>query len=195
MVYNINDPEESTRIISTLMTWTDERQIHIHTVIHQNKGDENARGHIGTELNHKAETVLLVEKDERNADISTVRPASTRDRSFEGFAFRIDENALPELVEDYQFSENDTYRPRKEKFDAYRDVTEQQHRDALSAVFDKEEKYGYGALQSALKTSYSGVGVCLGDNKVKELLTMLKNKRMIVKGSDNKYRFNPGFCY
>ena len=44
------------------MQWTDDRQIHIHTILHQNKGDENARGHIGTELNNKAETVLLVEK-------------------------------------------------------------------------------------------------------------------------------------
>mgnify|MGYP002244706224 CR=1 FL=1 len=63
MVYDINSPGESTRIISKLMQWTDDRQIHIHTILHQNKGDENARGHIGTELNNKAETVLLVEKD------------------------------------------------------------------------------------------------------------------------------------
>ena len=57
MVYDINSPSESTRIISKLMQWTDDRQIHIHTILHQNKGDENARGHIGTELNNKAETV------------------------------------------------------------------------------------------------------------------------------------------
>ena len=52
------------------MQWTDDRQIHIHTILHQNKGDENARGHIGTELNNKAETVLLVEKDKNDCDIS-----------------------------------------------------------------------------------------------------------------------------
>ena len=39
-------------------------------ILHQNKGDENARGHIGTELNNKAETVLLVEKDKGDADTS-----------------------------------------------------------------------------------------------------------------------------
>ena len=72
MVYDINSPGESTRIISKLMQWTDDRQIHIHTILHQNKGDENARGHIGTELNNKAETVLLVEKDKSNGDISSV---------------------------------------------------------------------------------------------------------------------------
>ena len=72
MVYDINSPSESTRIISKLMQWTDDRQIHIHTILHQNKGDENARGHIGTELNNKAETVLQVEKDKGNGDISHV---------------------------------------------------------------------------------------------------------------------------
>ena len=58
MVYDINSPGESTKVISLLMTWTGERNIHIHTILHQNKGDENARGHIGTELSNKAETVL-----------------------------------------------------------------------------------------------------------------------------------------
>ena len=38
----------------------------IHTILHQNKGEEHARGHIGTELSNKAETVLQVEKDEKN---------------------------------------------------------------------------------------------------------------------------------
>lgn len=61
-VYDINSPSEATKIITMLMQWTDERQIHIHAILHQNKGDENTRGHIGTELNNKAETVLLVEK-------------------------------------------------------------------------------------------------------------------------------------
>ena len=57
-LYDINSPGESTDIISRLMQWTDDRQIHIHTILHQNKNDENARGHIGTELNNKAETIM-----------------------------------------------------------------------------------------------------------------------------------------
>ena len=34
MVYDINSPGESTRIISRLMQWTDDRQIHILSLIH-----------------------------------------------------------------------------------------------------------------------------------------------------------------
>ena len=102
MVYDINSPGESTRIISKLMQWTDDRQIHIHTILHQNKGDENARGHIGTELNNKAETVLLVEKDKGNSDISHVSAMHIRAMDFEPFAFRINDRALPELMEGWQ---------------------------------------------------------------------------------------------
>jgi hypothetical protein len=103
MVYDINSPSEATKIISKLMQWTDERQIHIHTVLHQNKADENARGHIGTELNNKAETVLEVAKDKFDNNVSIVQAIHIRAMEFQPFAFRINEDALPELVEGYSF--------------------------------------------------------------------------------------------
>ena len=115
MVYDINSPGESTRIISKLMQWTDDRQIHIHTILHQNKGDENARGHIGTELNNKAETVLLVEKDKSNGDISNVSAMHIRAMDFEPFAFRINDSALPELIEGYKTESRKPGRPEEEK--------------------------------------------------------------------------------
>lgn len=63
LLHDINSPTEATTVISLLMKWTDLYQFHLHTVLHQNKSDENARGHLGTELANKAETVMLVEKD------------------------------------------------------------------------------------------------------------------------------------
>ncbi len=39
------------------MKWTELHNIHICTVIHENYGSAKARGHIGTELANKAETV------------------------------------------------------------------------------------------------------------------------------------------
>jgi len=35
-IHDINSPGESTDVISKFMQWTDDRQIHIHTVLHQN---------------------------------------------------------------------------------------------------------------------------------------------------------------
>ena len=102
LVHDINSPGESTDLITKLMQWTDERKIHIHTVLHLNKSDDNTRGHLGTELNNKAETVLQITKDDFDRDTSSVTAMHIRDRDFEPFAFRINADALPELVEDYQ---------------------------------------------------------------------------------------------
>lgn len=94
----------------------------IHTILHQNKGDENARGHIGTELSNKAETILQVEKDKADSNISKAfKAVHIRAMDFKPFAFRINEQALPEIVEDYVVEESKPGRPPKEPFDPYKD--------------------------------------------------------------------------
>jgi len=195
MVYDINSSGESTKVISLLMTWTGERNIHIHTILHQNKGDEHARGHIGTELSNKAETVLQVEKDEKNPGVSTVKTAHIRAVDFEPFAFRINGEALPELLEDYQFKDKDETKGNRGKFDPYRDITEQQHRIALEAAFTLKDEYGYKELEGALREAYASVGVRLSDHRLRDLITVLKNKRMIVQENGRKYTFKPDFHY
>ena len=192
MVYDINSPSESTKVISLLMTWTGERHIHIHTILHQNKGDENARGHIGTELSNKAETVLQVEKD---PDISTVKAAHIRAMNCEPFAFRINGEALPELLDEYLFKHKDPGKGKKEKFDPYKDITEKQHRIALEAAFTLKDEYGYKELAEELRKTYASVGVMLGGNRLTDLITVLKNKRMIVQENGRKYTFKPDFHY
>jgi hypothetical protein len=61
LAYDINNPSESTELITALTRWTD-GQLHLHTVLHLNKGDDNTHGHFGTELNNKAETILQILK-------------------------------------------------------------------------------------------------------------------------------------
>ena len=195
MVYDINSPGESTRIISKLMQWTDDRQIHIHTILHQNKGDENARGHIGTELNNKAETVLLVEKDKNNSDISRVSAMHIRAMDFEPFAFCINDRALPELAEGYKPEARKPGRPSVEKFDPYKDISEPQHRAALEAAFALKEEYGYKELEDTLIRTYLAEGVRLNHQNAVALITMLRNKRMIVQENGRKYSFKPDYHY
>ena len=189
MVYDINSSSESTKIISKLMQWTDERQIHIHTILHQNKADENARGHIGTELSNKAETVLEIVKDKFDSDISTVQAVHIRALKFHPFAFCINEDALPVLVDSYSFDKNES-----PYFD-YSELTDEQHRKALDAVFSESEQYGYSDLIQALKNGYAAIGCVYGENKLGKLKTFLENKRMIVKDAAKKYRFNTEYYF
>lgn len=191
MVYDINSPNESTKIISKLMQWTDERQIHIHTILHQNKADENARGHIGTELNNKAETVLEVAKDKFDNDISTVQAVHIRAMDFQPFAFRINDNALPELVSEYTFNDKKV----KSQHYSYSELQAEQHRQALEATFSDAESYGYNDLIDALKQGYATIGCEYGENKLGKLKKFLENKRMIIKDAARKYKFNSQFNY
>lgn len=190
LAHDINSPGESTDLITKLMQWTDERQIHIHVVLHLNKGDDNTRGHLGTELNNKAETVLQVTKDEFDKDISAVASMFIRDKDFEPFAFRINEKSLPELVENYQPQPL----TKRKAFD-YKEVPEAKHREALEAVFPADDSLSYSSLIERLRSCYAVVGCECGIAKTKKLKTFLVNKQMIVQGDDKLYRYNPNFYY
>lgn len=192
-LYDINSPAEATKIVTLLMQWTDEYQIHLHTILHQNKGDENARGHIGTEINNKAETVLQVEKDKNDPNISKVEAIHCRDREFEPFAFRVDDRGLPVLVDGYVFTPSGGTRP--EKFDPYRDITEGQHKEALDKIFVGGRQLSRKELEDEIKNVYSQVFMPIGDNKVTALITFLSNKRLILhsdpSNSKSRWVLNP----
>ena len=180
-LYDINSPSEATDIISRFMQWTDDRQIHIHTILHQNKNDENARGHIGTELNNKAETVMQVEVDKMDRTVSVVEAIHIRDRAFEPFAFRINDEVLPELLDSYQPQEKKIGRPVKEPFDPYKEISESVHRAALDAAFTNVCITSYDDYLERLKEGYALQDIKLRHNKAVKVATFLSNKRMVIK--------------
>ena len=96
---------------------------------------------------------------------------------------------------DYQFKDKDETKGNRGKFDPYRDITEQQHRIALEAAFTLKDEYGYKELEGALREAYASVGVRLSDHRLRDLITVLKNKRMIVQENGRKYTFKPDFHY
>ena len=193
-LYDINSSSESTEVISKFMQWTDDKQIHIHTVLHQNKNDEHARGHIGTELNNKAETILQVEVDKEDKAISVVEAVHIRDQDFEPFAFRINEDVLPELVEPYLSKEKKSGRPTKEPFDPEREIPEPVHRAAVDAAFANGNIGSYDDYLERLKEAYGLHNVKLGYNKAVKVATFLGNKQMVIKEGKN-YILNPECHY
>ena len=91
--HNTNDLEESEAIVTTLMALSTVYECHIMCVLHTNPGSDKARGHTGSALQRKAETVLYVRKV---GDVSVVEPQFCRNEPFERFAFRINDEGLPE---------------------------------------------------------------------------------------------------
>ena len=94
LMYNTNDIAESDSIVGKLMALSTEFNCHILCVLHTNPDSDKARGHIGSTLQRKAETVLFVHK---GGECTVVEPQFCRNEEFEPFAFIIDEEGLPLL--------------------------------------------------------------------------------------------------
>ena len=189
LAHDINSPGEATDLITKLMQWTDERRIHIHTVLHLNKGDDNTRGHLGTELNNKAETVLQITKDDFDRDISSVAAMHIRDRDFEPFAFRINADALPEQVEDYQLRQTTAAK----KFRLCRGLRGQAPRGVGIVVLQSRPCFLFVAYRTVAEQ------LCrhrpfVRHQQGQAAQSLFENKRMIVK-EDKFYRYNPDFHY
>lgn len=98
LVMDFNDVNESNKVVTLLMEWTKKFNIHISTIIHQNKNDNFATGHLGSALIKKAEVVISVEKDETYPIYSDVLCQNIRGAmEFEKFSFFINDKGLPEI--------------------------------------------------------------------------------------------------
>ena len=74
----VNDEEEATAIASKLLKWTAEYNCHITVVLHENKNDRNAKGHLGQFIVQKSESTFSATKSQNNRDITEITPEYTR---------------------------------------------------------------------------------------------------------------------
>ena len=93
---NTNDLEESDALVDELMKLSTQAQTHIISVLHTNPGSDKARGHLGSSLQRKCESVLFVH---RVGDCTIVEPQFCRNEPFERFAFTVSEEGIPRLAE------------------------------------------------------------------------------------------------
>jgi hypothetical protein len=186
LMYDINNAKEATDVITMLMAWTSLYNLHIHCVLHLNKNDNNTRGHIGTELENKAETVLVISKNKQTPDISEVRPMHMRDKEFSSFAFHIDENAMPVLEDGYHVT------VVKKKEEPLTSLPDETHKEILEKLFEEKQPASYKELVAEMGNYYAAAGYKRGINGVKNLLQILTNKNIITR-SQNGYDFHPDY--
>lgn len=187
LMYDINNGKEATDVMTVLMAWTSVYDLHIHTVLHLNKNDNNPRGHIGTELENKAETVLIISKNLQNNSISEVRPMHMRDKEFSTFAFHIDDNKLPVLDNGISV----TVVKRREK--SLVSLDNEVHQEILSKAFKNNSPTRYSDLVEMVSRAYEDVGYKRGTNGIKDLLKLLSGKGIIVKQDDAYIYKSEGF--
>lgn len=172
LISNINDPDQTTQVIAWLETITVETGIHVVNVLHQNKNDLQARGHLGTELVNKAETTIELELDQQ-AGCTLVKCESSRDIPFENFAFTHDRDGLPELV---------NIPTRK----GQTPLSSSEEHQRIRAAFDGQ-LLGHSDLTEAVKAQFG-----IGRDKAHQLIARFNREGVIAKNGADR---TPGTVY
>ena len=171
LINSINDEREATFIAGKLLKWSEQKQIHIITILHQNKGDGNARGHLGTELMNKSETVITLAKDTDNGERQTIfEPKHTRHKDFKKFGIVL-RNNRPQLVgcRDYV--------PTDPKVDQ---LTAHQITKVLNIAFEDHSFLTYSPLMEGITKGFETIGIKpFGIVKLKNFVTYLKENNYI----------------
>jgi len=98
LLVNANDITESKNVATKLKKWRKENNCHINCVIHKNSTSEKATGHLGSFIEKKSETVILLTDTEdyktRNSPIE-VNQIYSRGAPFDKFYFKLNDSTLP----------------------------------------------------------------------------------------------------
>jgi hypothetical protein len=163
----INDEEEATSLTSKFLKWTADYDMHMVLLLHQNKTDQNARGHIGTELLNKAETTLTVTKDVKH-NIFIVSCEYSRDIAFDDFGFRIDDGVI-------MHSEFDNQEQVKTKNPQL--IDDQEHIKILENIYKNSEKLSGTELRDAIIYGFKNV---FGENVCRTFISHYSQDRKSV---------------
>ena len=166
LVYDINDPQEATIVSGHCMRWAEQNDLHVLSILHQNKGNEYARGHLGAEMVNKSETVLSVSTDDSMNVVC--EPEFTRSEPFQPFAFARDGYGLPVLIDGYVGRVEVSTGSRSVK---PTDYTIEEHREYLKVAFRGSDKLSYGELQHAIIAAFGLHDVTIGVIKAKGFIS------------------------
>lgn len=100
---DFNSVEASNEVITNLLKWSAEYDCHILSVLHLNKVNSEARGHLGTELNNKIDVCFYIPKDGEKdyiKDLYTIKAGKNRMGAFAMFRLK--------RVDDLPLLDNDT---------------------------------------------------------------------------------------
>jgi hypothetical protein len=99
LLTNPNDIVESIKTAKKLRYWRKKANTHINTVIHNTKSSNSATGHLGSYVQKKSETVILLKDTNedyrvKNSPIEVLQTYS-RGAPFDPFFFKLNKDTLP----------------------------------------------------------------------------------------------------
>jgi hypothetical protein len=182
----ILDAKQAQNIISKLLQWTENYNIHIVCVLHYNKTVQTLLGHLGSFSHRKADAVIEVSKCKEDKSISEVKAIDCREIEFSPFAYQIDNSGLPYILEGYSFEK--ATKEKKSKEGPKRvtitpnSIITETHLEILNHVFKTNKEQGYSDFQSNIKNSFNKVtGQTIGDNKARDFVSYYQNEELVVR--------------
>jgi hypothetical protein len=177
---DFNNLEQATEIGTWLLTNTTQKNLHIITVIHENKSvmDKTARGHLGAELTNKAQSIITVERHIKDKDMSVVKCDQLRgSKEFSPIGFTINEFGLPVSAS----IPEEEYIVRKSK-NTPTSFEIEVHKLILNKVFKaKDMNFGYRDLWKAIQLEFEILDKNKrpADNIAKDILDYWKRENLI----------------
>lgn len=96
LINDFNSQLESSELTQKLMKWSSISKAHITGVLHLNPNSDKARGHLGTILQQKCETVVIIAD---KGDYSLVSCQRGRGKKFKEFCITVNKEWLPEIID------------------------------------------------------------------------------------------------
>lgn len=175
---DINNPGEANEVLNLFMKITDEYKVGLITVLHQNKGDQNARGHLGSELVNKSETVLEILQSAQNEEIVLIEPNQCRNKPFEKVAFRWDDNGTPVFVEPPVVTKNGKITPSAMPVDW--------HRGIVARIFNLQAEIRKTELSVKIQNELEGYGMSIGIHKAANFIEYYEKNNLIAYRMDGR---------
>jgi predicted ATP-dependent serine protease len=167
---DINAPTESTEAVQFLMTLTREFNLSVLTVLHENKNDQNMRGHVGTELLNKCSEIWQIKKIDNTFEAEQVENRNYSPNII--FCFEFGEDKLPVLVDS---------KPKESVKDRNLRLKHEHFKKCLPPIISKE----YKNLANDYK-EVAGVALKTACNHISEII---KSGYLFKDPSKNEYKY------
>lgn len=149
LMVDFMDAQEGHELIRQILSLCSFYDIHIAGILHQNKGDKNARAHVGTISGQKCEIEISCEVNPNDKAMTIVECRAARGIPFETVAIRWDKGSLPVFVQDFQPEMSGSVKG-KVKF-GVDSLTDVEHIHAVNEVFKSDNAVNNSALKDFIK--------------------------------------------
>lgn len=188
LIYDTNDIRESANMVDDLRKWATEKDLHIVNVLHQNPSQsDKMRGHLGTILTNKSETVIQISSSKENESIKLVETLATRNRKPDNWSFEIIDGN-PVIMEN-------TYEEPKAGRKVQKQLNDIERYDIITSVFIgpySTNGIGYTILMERIREIHIEKFGSIGVNNLKDLVKYCREKNWVVNdGPKTNYFLHP----